>query len=181
MKMKHKFFSTVMASLFGLVLLLSLPTASFAAESSSTVHEPEMSTKATATLFAKYTGASQQEWSFSDIELTYRPNTILSLGVMEFTLPSGFAATTKDTVNGHALRERQILNNGKTVRLPLNIDLLGAAEFKLSLNNKTLPAAGTYKFRAENKSLSIGSKFYAEDTIVVQKRSTPPTQPCNCK
>ncbi|ADP33594.1 hypothetical protein C6370_05910 [Bacillus atrophaeus] len=178
--MKHKLFASLITSLLGLVLLMAVPATSFAAESKSAANEPTMHTTATASLFAKITGTSKQEWSFSDIELTYRPNTILSLGVMEFTLPSGFTATTKDFVNGHALRERQILNNGKTVRLPLNLDLLGAAEFKLKLNNKTLPAAGTYTFRAENKSLSIGSKFYAEDSIVVEKRSTPPTKPCNC-
>ncbi|MDO3662981.1 biofilm surface layer hydrophobin BslA [Bacillus sp. C28GYM-DRY-1] len=178
--MKRKLLSSLAISALSLGLLVSAPTASFAAESKST-SEPTMSIKSSASLFATITGASKTEWSFSDIELTYRPNTLLSLGVMEFTLPSGFTANTKDTLNGNALRETQILNNGKTVRIPLALDLLGAGEFKLKLNNKTLPAAGTYTFRAENKSLSIGNKFYAEASIDVAKRSTPPTQPCGCK
>ncbi|MCY8452191.1 biofilm-surface layer protein BslA [Bacillus spizizenii] len=180
--MKRKLLSSLVISALSLGLLVSAPSASFAAESKSTSAHTEstMKTQSTASLFATITGASKTEWSFSDIELTYRPNTLLSLGVMEFTLPSGFTANTKDTMNGRALRETQILNNGKTVRIPLALDLLGAGEFKLKLNNKTLPASGTYTFRAENKSLSIGNKFYAEASIDVAKRSTPPTQPCGC-
>nr|WGD88153.1 biofilm-surface layer protein BslA [Bacillus subtilis] len=180
--MKRKLLSSLAISALSLGLLVSAPTASFAAESTSTKAHTEstMRTQSTASLFATITGASKTEWSFSDIELTYRPNTLLSLGVMEFTLPSGFTANTKDTLNGNALRTTQILNNGKTVRVPLALDLLGAGEFKLTLNNKTLPAAGTYTFRAENKSLSIGNKFYAEASIDVAKREPPPTQPCGC-
>ncbi|AAU42812.1 hypothetical protein FTE28_14735 [Bacillus licheniformis] len=164
-----------------LVMMASIFLPSFQASAQTTKTESVYRPAASASLYSVITGASKQEWSFSDIELTYRPNSILALGTVEFTLPSGFSATTKDTVNGRALTTGQILNNGKTVRLPLTIDLLGIAEFKLVLANKTLPAAGKYTFRAENRVLGLGSTFYAESSIEVQKRATPPTQPCNCK
>ena len=151
-----------------LVMMVSIFLPSFQASAQTTKTESVYRPAANASLYAT-------------IELTYRPNSILALGTVEFTLPSGFSATTKDTVNGRALTTGQILNNGKTVRLPLTIDLLGIAEFKLVLANKTLPAAGKYTFRAENRVLGLGSTFYAESSIEVQKRATPPTPPCNCK
>ena len=151
-----------------LVMMASIFLPSFQASAQTTKTESVYRPAASASLYSVITGASKQEWSFSDIELTYRPNSILALGTVEFTLPSGFSATTKDTVNGRALTTGQILNNGKTVRLPLTIDLLGIAEFKLVLANKTLPAAGKYTFRAENRVLGLGSTFYAESSIEVQ-------------
>ncbi|WP_326289529.1 biofilm surface layer hydrophobin BslA [Bacillus glycinifermentans] len=179
--LKRMFRSKLSMLMAGLVIMASVFLPSFHADAKALKSESVNRPAAKASLFAEITGNSKQEWSFSYIELTYRPNSILALGTVEFTLPSGFSATTKDMVNGRALTTGQILNNGKTVRLPLTIDLLGIAEFKLVLANKTLPAAGTYTFRAENRVLGLGSTFYAEDSIEVQKRATPPTQPCNCK
>ncbi|ASB86941.1 hypothetical protein CHH92_07770 [Bacillus sonorensis] len=178
--LKNMFRSTLTMMMAGFVIMASMFLPSFHADAKTVKTESVNRPAAKASLHSVITGASKQEWSFSDIELTYRPNSILALGTVEFTLPSGFSATTKDTVNGRALTTGQILNNGKTVRLPLTIDLLGIAEFKLVLANKTLPAAGKYTFRAENRVLGLGSTFYAESSIEVQKRSTPPTQPCNC-
>ncbi|MFT0801721.1 biofilm surface layer hydrophobin BslA [Bacillus swezeyi] len=179
--MKCMFRSKLSILTFSLVIVASIFLPSFQANAQALKTESVNRPAAKASLYSIITGESKQEWSFSDIELTYRPNSILALGTVEFTLPSGFSATTKDTVNGRALRTGQILNNGKTVRLPLTIDLLGIAEFKLVLANKTLPAAGKYTFRAENRVLGLGSTFYAESSIEVQKRSTPPTQPCHCQ
>ena len=163
-----------------LVMALSVPLAASAegTGSASTNARP-------AALYAKITGTSKQEWSFSDIELTYRPNSVLSIGAVEFTLPTGFLATTKDIINGKALKDSYILNSGKTVRIPARFDLFGSAQYTLQLSHKVLPAAGTYTFRAENRAVSIGSRFYAEDTIDINKRpvvvTPPPTNPCGCK
>ncbi|MFN2744664.1 MULTISPECIES: biofilm surface layer hydrophobin BslA [Bacillus] len=163
-----------------LVIMASVFLPSLHADAQTVKTESVNRPAAKASLYSIITGDSKQEWSYSDIELTYRPNSILALGTVEFTLPSGFSATTTDTVNGRALTTGQILNNGRTVRLPLTIDLLGIAEFKLKLNHKTLPAAGKYTFRAENRVLGLGSTFYAESSIEVLKRPTPPTPPCGC-
>ncbi|MGG5831561.1 biofilm surface layer hydrophobin BslA [Bacillus pumilus] len=176
-----KIWTMIMMGMLTLVMALSVPIAA-SAEGAKT-EEGKASTNARpAELYAKITGTSKQEWSFSDIELTYRPNSVLSIGAIEFTLPAGFQATTKDIFNGKALKDSYILNSGKTVRIPARIDLLGISQYKLQLSHKVLPAAGTYTFRAENRALSIGSKFYAEDTLDIQTRLvvvTPPN-PCGC-
>ncbi|MFJ6204556.1 biofilm surface layer hydrophobin BslA [Bacillus pumilus] len=176
-----KTWTMIMMGMLTLVMALSVPIAA-SAEGVKT-EEGKASTNARpAELYAKITGTSKQEWSFSDIELTYRPNSVLSIGAIEFTLPAGFQATTKDIFNGKALKDSYILNSGKTVRIPARIDLLGISHYKLQLSHKVLPAAGTYTFRAENRALSIGSKFYAEDTLDIQTRPvvvTPPN-PCGC-
>ena len=101
-----------MMGMLTLVMALSVPLAA-SAEGAKT-EEGKASTNARpAALYAKITGASKQEWSFSDIDLTYRPNSVLSIGAVEFTLPAGFQATTKDIINGKALKDSYILNNGK--------------------------------------------------------------------
>lgn len=175
-KMK-KTWTILMMGMLTLVMTLSVPLSASAegAGKATTNAKP-------AALYAKITGASKQEWSFSDIELTYSPNSVLSLGAVEFTLPKGFQATTKDIMNGKALKDSYILNNGQTVRIPLRLDLLGISKYTLKLSHKVLPAAGTYTFRAENRAISIGSTFYAEDTIDINTRPvvvTPP-DPCGC-
>ncbi|MCC9087226.1 MULTISPECIES: biofilm surface layer hydrophobin BslA [Bacillus] len=176
-----KTWTILMMGMLTLVMALSLPLAA-SAEGAKT-EEGKASTNARpAALYAKITGASKQEWSFSDIELTYRPNSVLSIGAIEFTLPAGFQATTKDIFNGKALKDSYILNSGKTVRIPARFDLFGSSQYTLQLSHKILPAAGTYTFRAENRAISIGSTFYAEDTIDINKRPvvvTPPN-PCGC-
>ncbi|KPN13380.1 hypothetical protein AKG37_09560 [Bacillus australimaris] len=173
-----KTWTILMMGMLTLVMALSVPLAASAegAESKASTNVKP------AALYAKITGASKQEWSYSDIELTYSPNSVLSLGAVEFTLPKGFQATTKDILNGKALKDSYILNNGQTVRIPLRLDLLGISQYTLKLSHKVLPAAGTYTFRAENRAISIGSKFYAEDTIDINTRPvvvTPP-DPCGC-
>ncbi|XRJ11105.1 biofilm surface layer hydrophobin BslB [Bacillus subtilis] len=113
---------------------------------------------------------STKEWTTSDIEVTYKPNAVLSLGAVEFQFPDGFHATTRDSVNGRTLKETQILNDGKTVRLPLTLDLLGASEFDLVMVRKTLPRAGTYTIKGDVvNGLGIGS-FYAETQLVIDPR-----------
>lgn len=176
-KMK-KTWTILMMGMLTLVMALSVPLSASAegAESKASTNVKP------AALYAKITGASKQEWSYSDIELTYSPNSVLSLGAVEFTLPKGFQATTKDIMNGKALKDSYILNNGQTVRIPLRLDLLGISQYTLKLSHKVLPAAGTYTFRAENRAISIGSTFYAEDTIDINTRPvvvTPP-DPCGC-
>jgi len=170
-----------MMGMLTLVMTLSVPL-SASAEGAKTEEGKATTNAKPAALYAKITGASKQEWSFSDIELTYSPNSILSLGAVEFTLPKGFQATTKDIMNGKALKDSYILNNGQTVRIPLRLDLFGISKYTLKLSHKVLPAAGTYTFRAENRAISIGSTFYAEDTIDIHTRPdvvTPPN-PCGC-
>ncbi|MDM5298026.1 hypothetical protein QUF51_07630 [Bacillus pumilus] len=176
-----KTWTILLMGMLTMVMALSVPLAA-SAEGANT-QEGRASTNAkSAALYAKITGTSKQEWSFSDIELTYRPNSVLSIGAVEFTLPTGFQATTKDLMNGKALKDSYILNSGKTVRIPARVDLFGSSEYKLQLSHKVLPAAGTYTFRAENRAISIGSRFYAEDTLDIHKRPvvTPPTNPCGC-
>ncbi|AVM23904.1 biofilm surface layer hydrophobin BslA [Bacillus pumilus] len=176
-----KTWTILMMGMLTLVMALSVPLAA-SAEGAKTEDGKASTNARPAELYAKITGTSKQEWSFSDIELTYRPNSVLSIGAIEFTLPAGFQATTKDIFNGKALKDKHILNNGKTVRIPGRFDLLGSSQYKLQLSHKVLPAAGTYTFRAENRALSIGSTFYAEDTLDIQKRPivvTPPN-PCGC-
>ena len=69
-----------------------------------------------------------------------------------------------------AVKETQILNDGKTVRLPLTLDLLGASEFDLVMVRKTLPRAGTYTIKGDVvNGLGIGS-FYAETQLVIDPR-----------
>ncbi|MGE6631524.1 biofilm surface layer hydrophobin BslA [Bacillus sp. NPDC077027] len=167
--------------LLTLVMALSMPLA-VSAESAKTSEGSASTNARPAALYAKITGTSKQEWSFSDIDLTYRPNSVISIGAVEFTLPAGFQATTKDLINGKALKDKYILNSGRTVRLPARFDLFGSSQYTLQLSHKILPAAGTYSFRAENRTISIGSTFYAEDTIDINKRPvvTPPTNPCGC-
>lgn len=175
-KMK-KTWTILMMGMLTLVMTLSVPLSASAEEAGKATTNAKP-----AALYAKITGASKQEWSFSDIELTYSPNSVLSLGAVEFTLPKGFQATTKDIMNGKALKDSYILNNGQTVRIPLRLDLLGISKYTLKLSHKVLPAAGTYTFRAENRAISIGSTFYAEDTIDINTRPvvvTPP-DPCGC-
>lgn len=175
-KMK-KTWTILMMGMLTLVMALSVPLSASAEEAGKATTNAKP-----AALYAKITGASKQEWSFSDIELTYSPNSVLSLGAVEFTLPKGFQATTKDIMNGKALKDSYILNNGQTVRIPLRLDLLGISKYTLKLSHKVLPAAGTYTFRAENRAISIGSTFYAEDTIDINTRPvvvTPP-DPCGC-
>ncbi|MFS0654819.1 biofilm surface layer hydrophobin BslA [Bacillus sp. 179-C3.3 HS] len=177
-----KMWTIVMLGMLTVVMALSAPLAA-SAEGTKTQEALATTNAKSAALYAKITGASKQEWSFSDLELTYRPNSVLSIGAVEFTLPTGFQATTKDLINGKALKDSYILNSGKTVRIPARIDLFGTSEYKLQLSHKVLPAAGTYTFRAENRAISIGSRFYAEDTIDINKRPvvvTPPTNPCGC-
>lgn len=175
-KMK-KTWTILMMGMLTLVMALSVPLSASAEEAGKATTNAKP-----AALYAKITGASKQEWSFSDIELTYSPNSVLSLGAVEFTLPKGFQATTKDIMNGKALKDSYILNNGQTVRIPLRLDLLGISKYTLKLSHKVLPVAGTYTFRAENRAISIGSTFYAEDTIDINTRPvvvTPP-DPCGC-
>ncbi|APJ10972.1 biofilm surface layer hydrophobin BslA [Bacillus safensis] len=172
-----KTWTILMMGMLTLVMALSVPLSASAEEAGKATTNAKP-----AALYAKITGASKQEWSFSDIELTYSPNSVLSLGAVEFTLPKGFQATTKDIMNGKALKDSYILNNGQTVRIPLRLDLLGISKYTLKLSHKVLPAAGTYTFRAENRAISIGSTFYAEDTIDINTRPvvvTPP-DPCGC-
>ncbi|MCY7434649.1 hypothetical protein MCY90_04705 [Bacillus pumilus] len=176
-----KTWTMIMMGMLTLVMALSVPL-SASAEGAKTEEFKASTNAKPAALYAKITGTSKQEWSFSDIELTYSPNSILSLGAVEFTLPKGFQATTKDIMNGKALKDSYILNNGQTVRIPLRLDLLGISKYTLKLSHKVLPAAGTYTFRAENRAISIGSTFYAEDTIDINTRPvvvTPP-DPCGC-
>lgn len=93
------------------------------------------------------------EGTTTDVIITYNPKDILMLGSVVFYLPDGFTATTYDELNGIPLRSEQISNDGKTVTLPLSVDLLGLEEFKLELRSKKLPAADIYTFKTENKPL----------------------------
>lgn len=136
-----KTWTILMMGMLTLVMALSVPLSASAEEAGKATTNAKP-----AALYAKITGASKQEWSFSDIELTYSPNSVLSLGAVEFTLPKGFQATTKDIMNGKALKDSYILNNGQTVRIPLRLDLLGISKYTLKLSHKVLPAAGTYTF-----------------------------------
>lgn len=113
---------------------------------------------------------SSTEWTTSDIEVTYNPNALLSLGTVEFNLPEGFHANTRDSINGRTLKETQILNDGKKIRLPMTLDLLSATEFKLVLVRKTLPRAGSYTITADvTKGLELGSPS-AETQVVINPR-----------
>lgn len=113
---------------------------------------------------------STKEYATSDIEVTYRPKAVLSLGTIEFNFPAGFHANTRDSINGKTLKETQILNDGKKVRLPFTLDLLGAAEFELVMVRKNLPRAGTYTIKGDMvNGLGIGS-FYAETQLVIDPR-----------
>ncbi|MFP3813296.1 BslA/BslB family hydrophobin, partial [Bacillus sp. SIMBA_005] len=68
------------------------------------------------------------------------------------------------------LKETQILNYGKTVRLPLTLDLLGASEYNLVLVRKNLPRAGTYTIKGDYvNGLGAGS-LYAETKLVIDAR-----------
>ncbi|ARW40716.1 member of the processed secretome [Bacillus amyloliquefaciens] len=107
------------------------------------------------------------EGTASDLVLTYSPNSVLSLGGVVFRLPEGFTATTNDTINNNNLTSSQISEGGRKVTLPLTLDLLGLAQFTLVLTNKTLPAAGTYTFSAENTVLIIGSLLPASADLTV--------------
>ncbi|MCY7726923.1 hypothetical protein MH051_03635, partial [Bacillus safensis] len=84
-----KTWTILMMGMLTLVMALSVPLSA-----STEGAESKASTNVKpAALYAKITGASKQEWSYSDIELTYSPNSVLSLGTVEFTLPKGFQAT----------------------------------------------------------------------------------------
>ncbi|GED02765.1 BslA/BslB family hydrophobin [Bacillus atrophaeus] len=73
------------------------------------------------------------EGTTTDLILTYSPNSVLSLGGVVFRLPEGFTATTNDTINNSALSASQISEGGRKVTLPLTLDLLGIAQFTLTL------------------------------------------------
>ncbi|MFS0907669.1 BslA/BslB family hydrophobin [Priestia aryabhattai] len=110
------------------------------------------------------------EGTMTDVVITYNPKDILALGSVVFHLPDGFSATTNDKLNGIPLKSGQISDNGKTVTMPLSIDLLDLAEFKLELSSKKLPTEEIYTFNAENKPLvGIGSKFSGTAKLAVIK------------
>ncbi|MCJ2146477.1 biofilm surface layer hydrophobin BslB [Bacillus sp. B19-2] len=90
---------------------------------------------------------SNKEWSTSDIEITYKPNTFVGSSYVEFHFPYRFHASTRDTLNGKTLDYTQILNDGQTVRVP--VYALSSSEFKLVMVRKTLPNAGTHRITAE--------------------------------
>ncbi|KAA6451167.1 biofilm surface layer hydrophobin BslB [Bacillus swezeyi] len=90
---------------------------------------------------------SNKEWTTSDIEITYKPNTFVGSSYVEFHFPYRFHASTRDTLNGKALEYTQILNDGQTVRVP--VYALSSSEFKLVMVRKTLPNAGTHRITAE--------------------------------
>ncbi|MDA1476828.1 biofilm surface layer hydrophobin BslB [Bacillus changyiensis] len=98
------------------------------------------------TLEAK-TVQSVIEWTTSDIEITYRPNISIGDSYVVFHFPYRFHASTRDTLNGKTLDSTQILDDGQTVRVPVNA--LSSSEFKLVMVRKTLPNAGTHKITAE--------------------------------
>ncbi|ATH93713.1 biofilm surface layer hydrophobin BslB [Bacillus glycinifermentans] len=90
---------------------------------------------------------SNKEWTTSDIEITYKPNTFVGTSYVEFNFPYRFHASTRDTLNGKTLDYTQILNDGQTVRVP--VYALSSSEFKLVMVRKTLPNAGTHRITAE--------------------------------
>ncbi|QNV52726.1 hypothetical protein GE573_01651 [Bacillus velezensis] len=136
----------------------------------SAVFLPSFHANAQSAVIEAKTVNSTKEYATSDIEVTYKPNALLAVGAVEFQFPDGFNATVRDSVNGRTLKETQILNYGKTVRLPLTLDLLGASEYNLVLVRKNLPRAGAYTIKGDYvNGLGAGS-LYAETKLVIDPR-----------
>ncbi|WP_353734064.1 BslA/BslB family hydrophobin, partial [Bacillus subtilis] len=69
------------------------------------------------------TPPTKTQSSFSHIQFTYPPNTLLTLPLIHFTFPTPFTANTKHTFNPNPLPTTHILNNAETLRLPLALHL----------------------------------------------------------
>ncbi|QHZ48977.1 hypothetical protein M654_001920 [Bacillus sp. NSP9.1] len=110
---------------------------------------------------------SNKEWTTSDIEITYKPNTFVGSSYVEFHFPYRFHASTRDTLNGKTLDYTQILDDGQTVRVP--VYALSSSEFKLVMVRKTLPNAGTHRITAELKQNGKNIN-HAETTLEIVPR-----------
>ncbi|ANF95158.1 C25 family peptidase C-terminal domain-containing protein [Paenibacillus bovis] len=115
----------------------------------------------------------------TNLAITYAPGIQLNLaGSTVFTLPAGITATVADKFNGTNLPANAISSDGRTITL--NASLIGLnllASNTLTLNNKTLPAAGNYSFGASVKNLlnvTIGEATQ-QGTFTVIGAVPPPT------
>ncbi|MED2942187.1 hypothetical protein P4282_06740 [Bacillus swezeyi] len=110
---------------------------------------------------------SNKEWTTSDIEVTYKPNSFVGSSYVEFNFPYRFHANTRDSLNGRTLNYTQILNDGQTVRVP--VYAFSSSQFKLVMVRKTLPNAGTHKITAELQN--FGRNYnHAETTVEIVPR-----------
>ncbi|MFN2744758.1 biofilm surface layer hydrophobin BslB [Bacillus sp. z60-18] len=105
---------------------------------------------------------SNKEWTTSDIEVTYRPNSFVGASYVEFNFPYRFHANTRDSLNGRTLSYTQILNDGQTVRVP--VYAFSSSQFKLVMVRKTLPNAGTHTITAEMQK--FGRNYHHAETTV---------------
>ncbi|MCY8149668.1 biofilm surface layer hydrophobin BslB [Bacillus paralicheniformis] len=110
---------------------------------------------------------SNKEWTTSDIEVTYKPNSFVGASYVEFNFPYRFHANTRDSLNGRTLNYTQILNDGQTVRVP--VYAFSSSAFKLVMIWKTLPNAGTHRVTAELQK--FGRNYnHAEATVDILPR-----------
>ncbi|TKJ84747.1 hypothetical protein PaeCFBP13512_21355 [Paenibacillus sp. CFBP13512] len=112
----------------------------------------------------------------ANLSVTYNLGEVLSLlGSITYTLPAGIKATTTDQINGRNLVASEITNNGQTVTIS-TVALLLLPSTTLTLNNKTLPAAGTYQFTGTSKNtlnVSIGSATQQGSFTVLAAPTAP--------
>ncbi|WP_322925202.1 S-layer homology domain-containing protein [Paenibacillus campi] len=112
------------------------------------------------------------------VTLTYEPGIAINLiGSVVFVLPSGFTATTADQFNGVNIPSNSISSDGRTITLSNLLALNLGASNTFTLNNKVLPAAGSYSFTGYTRSLlnvTIGESTQ-QNTFTILAATPAPT------
>ncbi len=113
------------------------------------------------------------------VTLTYEPGIAINLiGSVIISLPAGFTATTADQFNGVNIPSNSISSDGRTVTLSSLLSLNLGASNTFTLNNKVLPAAGSYTFTAYTRNVlnvTIGESTQQNNFTILTATPAPTT------
>ncbi|WP_347327288.1 S-layer homology domain-containing protein [Paenibacillus wenxiniae] len=113
------------------------------------------------------------------VTLTYEPGIAINLiGSVIISLPAGFTATTADQFNGVNIPSNSISSDGRTVTLSSLLTLNLGASNTFTLNNKVLPAVGSYTFTAYTRSVlnvTIGESTQQNNFTILASTPAPTT------
>ncbi len=113
------------------------------------------------------------------VTLTYEPGIAINLiGSVIISLPAGFTATTADQFNGVNIPSNSISSDGRTVTLSSLLSLNLGASNTFTLNNKVLPAAGSYTFTAYTRNVlnvTIGESTQQNNFTILAATPAPTT------
>ncbi|MCX8129806.1 MAG: DUF1533 domain-containing protein [Clostridia bacterium] len=106
--------------------------------------------------------ANANRSAVQSVTLSYTPGEALSNGTVVFTLPTGFTASTSDTVSiaggtAASLNASQISNSGSTITIT-GLNLTTSQTVVVTLVNKTIPAANNYTFSAAADADGTGTR-----------------------